>query len=105
MLCRPSTSTSSVLRPPAASARARAAATVVLPVPPLPVTTCRRTPSQSVSLMVMPLLPPVVSSHGGYLRSDTLWFSERLLTCDPFVTTLGLRKRGDPGECSYRHQR
>ena len=43
--------------------RPRAAATVVLPVPPLPVTTCSRTPSQSVSLMVMPAaafgcLPP-----------------------------------------------
>src|SRR5690349_7659274 len=37
-------------RPPdEASARASAAATVVLPVPPLPVTTCSRTPSQSVS--------------------------------------------------------
>jgi len=34
------------------------AATVVLPVPPLPVTTCSRTPSQSVSLVVMPMLPP-----------------------------------------------
>ena len=33
----------------AASARARDAATVVFPVPPLPVTTCSRTPSQSVS--------------------------------------------------------
>src|SRR5690606_13336660 len=42
MACRPSTSTSSVRWPPAASASASAAATVVLPVPPLPVTTCRR---------------------------------------------------------------
>src|SRR5215470_13101776 len=46
---RPSTSISSTRRPPEASARASAAATVVLPVPPLPVTTCSRTPSQSVS--------------------------------------------------------
>ena len=43
MPCRPSVSTSSTCRPSAASARASAAATVVLPVPPLPVTTCRRT--------------------------------------------------------------
>src|ERR1700753_294205 len=40
---------SRTLRPPRARAKARAAATVVLPVPPLPVTTCSRTPSQSVS--------------------------------------------------------
>ena len=39
---RPSTSTSSTLRPPAASASASAAAMVDLPVPPLPVTKCRR---------------------------------------------------------------
>src|SRR5215510_2258833 len=37
-------------RPPSdARARASAPATVVLPVPPLPVTTCSRTPSQSLS--------------------------------------------------------
>src|SRR5215469_359500 len=37
-------------RPPwDARARASAPATVVLPVPPLPVTTCSRTPSQSLS--------------------------------------------------------
>src|SRR6266516_2480246 len=60
MPCLPSTSISRTRRPAVARASARAAATVVLPVPPLPVTTCRRTPSQSVSLMVMPLLPPVV---------------------------------------------
>src|SRR5579871_690573 len=49
MPCRPSASISSTLRPACASASARAAATVVLPVPPFPVTTCSRTPSQSVS--------------------------------------------------------
>src|SRR3954452_18213414 len=43
MPCRPSVSTSSTVRPSAASARARAAATVVFPVPPLPVTTWQRT--------------------------------------------------------------
>src|SRR6266516_584267 len=96
MPCLPSTSISRTRRPAVARASARAAATVVLPVPPLPVTTCRRTPSQSVSLMVMPLLPPVVSSHGGYLRSDTLWFGGRLLTCDLFVTTLGLGREVIP---------
>ncbi len=42
MACRPSTSTSSTLRPVRASATASAAAAVVLPVPPLPVTTCSR---------------------------------------------------------------
>src|ERR1041384_5707865 len=42
MPCRPSTSTRTVRRPPEASARARDAATVVWPVPPLPVTTCSR---------------------------------------------------------------
>src|SRR5919106_2479399 len=47
---RSSTSTRSTLRPPSASASASAAATVVLPVPPLPVTTCRRTPSQSLTI-------------------------------------------------------
>src|SRR5271166_2855608 len=77
MPCRPSTSISRTLRPALARASAMAAATVVLPVPPLPVTTCSRTPSQSVSLVVMPLLPPVCSSHGGYLRADTLWFARR----------------------------
>ena len=41
---RPSTSTSRTRWPPDASAMAIAAATVVLPVPPLPVTTCSRTP-------------------------------------------------------------
>src|SRR5688572_9439029 len=40
---RPSVATSSTVRPSAARARASAAATVVFPVPPLPVTTCRRT--------------------------------------------------------------
>src|SRR5450631_2519920 len=49
MPLRPSTSASSTRLPPAARASARAAATVVLPVPPLPVTMCSRTPSQSVS--------------------------------------------------------
>src|SRR5215472_18742423 len=96
MPCLPSTSISSTLRPAVASASARAAATVVLPVPPLPVTTCSRTPSQSVSLVVMPLLPPVVLSHGGYLRSDTSWFGGRRPTYDPFVTTLGLGREVIP---------
>src|SRR5690242_18914664 len=52
---------SSTLPPSAASASASAAATVVLPVPPLPVTTCSRTPSQSVSrdLTIRRLSPPV----------------------------------------------
>src|SRR6266567_2943291 len=77
MPCRPSTSISRTLRPAVARASARAAATVVLPVPPLPVTTCSRTPSQSVSLVVIPLLPPCFLSHGGYLRPDTLWFAGR----------------------------
>src|SRR5215472_16075354 len=49
MPCLPSTSISSTGLPFEASARASAAATVVFPVPPLPVTTCSRTPSQSVS--------------------------------------------------------
>src|SRR3954466_12204298 len=40
---RPSVSTSSTVRPSAARASARAAATVVFPVPPLPVTTWQRT--------------------------------------------------------------
>lgn len=42
-----STSTTSTLRPSVASARASAAATVVLPVPPLPDTTWSRTDGQS----------------------------------------------------------
>jgi hypothetical protein len=45
-----------------------------LPVPPLPVTTCSRTPSQSVSLVVMPKCLRLFSSHGGYLGTETLWF-------------------------------
>src|SRR5579863_7456431 len=52
--------------------RARPAATVVLPVPPLPVTTCSRTPSQSVSLVVMPVSPLFLASlMGGYRRLVT----------------------------------
>src|SRR5215207_7575837 len=47
---RSSTSTRSTFRPPSARASASAAATVVLPVPPFPVTTCRRTPSQSLTI-------------------------------------------------------
>src|ERR1700746_2670264 len=105
MPCLPSTSISRTRRPARAQANGRGAATVGLPVPPLPVTTCRRPPSQSVSLVVMPFLPPVVLFHGGYLRSDTLWFGGRRPTCDPFVTTLGSRKRGDPGGCSFRRHR
>src|SRR6478735_5843587 len=105
MPCLPSTSISSTRRPALARASARAAATVVLPVPPLPVTTCKRTPSQSVSLVVMPILPPVVPSHGGYLRPDTFWFAGRRLACDLFVTTLESRKRGDPGGCNFRRHR
>src|SRR5579871_5674788 len=75
MPCRPSTSISRTLRPAAARASAIAAATVVLPVPPLPVTTCSRTPSQSVSLVrqgFMPVLPP---PNGGYLRRGTGCFA------------------------------
>src|SRR5271165_241718 len=53
---------SSTFLPSAARARASAPATVVLPVPPLPVTTCSRTPSQSVSR---------VATLGGYPRRDT----------------------------------
>ncbi len=40
--CRPSTSTSNTRRPPSASARANAAATVDFPVPPFPETKCSR---------------------------------------------------------------
>src|SRR5258707_12160887 len=58
---RPSTSMSRTVLPPAASARASAPATVVLPVPPFPVTTCSRTPAQSVSRVV---------TIGGYLRRE-----------------------------------
>ena len=54
-----------------ASARARAAATVVLPVPPLPVTTCSRTPSQSVSLA---LITAWLSPSEAISRADTSWF-------------------------------
>src|ERR1022692_1373971 len=52
---------SRTLPPPEASAMASAPATVVFPVPPLPVTTCSRTPSQSVSraLTQTRLSPPV----------------------------------------------
>src|SRR5579862_6915840 len=75
MPCLPSTSISRTLRPAVARARASAADAVVLPVPPLPVTTCSRTPSQSVSLVVIPMKPPSFSPIGGYLRADTLWFA------------------------------
>src|SRR6478735_7018635 len=47
MPCRPSTSASSTRFPWRDRASARAEATVVLPTPPLPVTTCRRTPSMA----------------------------------------------------------
>src|SRR4051812_39348844 len=49
MPCRPSTSVSSTWRPPAARARASAPATVVLPVPPFPVTTCSFTDGKSLT--------------------------------------------------------
>src|SRR5664279_1456937 len=49
---RPSTSHNSTLRPSPASAIAKAAATVVLPVPPLPVTMCR-----SVAMATLMTLP------------------------------------------------
>src|SRR3954453_23690299 len=49
MPCRPSTSQSSTSLPREASPRASPAATVDLPVPPLPVTTCRRTRGQSLT--------------------------------------------------------
>src|SRR5580704_3890135 len=68
MPCRPSTSISRTLRPALARASAMAAATVVLPVPPLPVTTCSRTPSQSVSraLTSIRLSAPAPSSGRRY---------------------------------------
>src|SRR3954447_13153733 len=47
---RPSTSVSRTCRPPAARARASDAATVVLPVPPLPVTTWSFTEGKSLTL-------------------------------------------------------
>ena len=47
MPCRPSTSHSSTFCPAPARASARAAATVDFPVPPLPVTMCRRTSGKS----------------------------------------------------------
>src|ERR1700677_166570 len=104
MPCLPSTSISRTLRPAEARARARAAATVVLPVPPLPVTTCNRTPSQSVSLVVMPSLPPV-RSPARLSPTEYLMVRWPQVACDPFVTTLGSRKRGDPGGCSCcRHR-
>src|ERR1700734_3882208 len=96
MPCLPSTSISRILRPAEARARAKAAATVVLPVPPLPVTTCNRTPSQSVSLVVMPLLPPVRSS-ARLSPPEYLMVRWPQVACEPIVTTLGSRKRGDPG--------
>src|SRR5215471_950272 len=61
---RPSTSINSTFLPSAASASASAPATVVLPVPPLPVTTCRRTPSQSVSR---------AATIGGYPGAGSRW--------------------------------
>src|SRR5208337_1369871 len=104
MPCRPSTSISRTLRPALARASAMAAATVVLPVPPLPVTTCSRTPSQSVSLVVMPLLPPVVPPMEA-ISARIPYGSLAWLACDRFVITLGSRKRGDPGGCSCRRHR
>ena len=47
MPCRPSTSQSRTFLPWVARESASAAATVDLPVPPLPVTTWRRTPGKS----------------------------------------------------------
>src|SRR4051812_40378671 len=54
MPCRPSTSTRRVRRPSAARPSASAAATVVLPVPPLPVTTCSRAGHLLLTLSPMP---------------------------------------------------
>src|ERR1700712_2616026 len=50
MPCRPPPSVSRTRPPPVARAIARAPATVDLPVPPLPVTTCRRTSLKGCAL-------------------------------------------------------
>src|SRR3984885_8827904 len=93
MPCLPSTSISRTLRPAVARASAMAAATVVLPVPPLPVTTCSRTPSQSVSLVVMPMMPPVFALSTEAIAARDLIVRGRRVACNPLVTTLGSRKR------------
>src|ERR1700733_9383713 len=93
MPCLPSTSISRTLRPAVARASAMAAATVVLPVPPLPVTTCSRTPSQSVSLVVMPMMPPVFALSTEAISARDLIVRWRRVACNPLVTTLGSRKR------------
>src|SRR3984885_2372384 len=93
MPCLPSTSISRTLRPAVARASAMPAATVVLPVPPLPVTTCSRTPSQSVSLVVMPMMPPVFALSTEAISARDLIVRWRRVACNPLVTTLGSRKR------------
>src|SRR3712207_3305223 len=69
---RPSVSTSSTWRPSAARASARAAATVVLPVPPFPVTTWQRTAEGTgftdTSLEGPPCPPPLAGSQRGPAR-------------------------------------
>src|SRR6187200_959989 len=78
MPCRPSTSTSRTRWPPDASAMAIAAATVVFPVPPLPVTMCSRTPDVVRADMRVTLRPGQpghrIEDHpeGGLGRVDDL---------------------------------
>src|SRR3954471_12499469 len=63
MPCRPSASTSSTRLPLAARASARAPATVVFPVPPLPVTMCSRTSRKGCCTEATPGAPAGTSAR------------------------------------------
>src|SRR5207237_10108919 len=84
------TSMSNTLRPLPAKASARAAATVVLPVPPLPVTTCSRTPSQSVSLAVM-RSKPLIDSHMTPLACELGTSLREASLCGPLHAPIRVR--------------
>src|SRR4051812_16446673 len=93
MPCRPSTSTSRVRRPAPARARASAHATGVFPVPPLPVTMCRRAGQRSFTPAMYLLRgrgdvakPPAVVGNGG---------ERETLGADLLVTGGQVQRRGD----------
>src|SRR5262245_37282388 len=69
MPCRPSTSTSRTFRPPSARPSASAAATLVFPVPPLPVTTCKRAGQREVRCWSPILRLYVRAAAAGELRA------------------------------------
>src|SRR4051794_26301158 len=89
---RPSTSQSRTFLPCEASASARDAATVDLPVPPLPVTTCRRTPGQSLTPATLLTGHFFFLSGSRRLPSGLLPFGPLRISQKPSLAGLGLSR-------------